>query len=149
MRVALSVSLMGYLILSGCAGVRVDPFGAPPKGATMNCGPEYRYKYDVEIKSKEDFIRFIDSHGAELKDRYGRSDVYLDNFRTIERGMSPEAIARAPVNWILVLDAVTTETLAGRTIYSLEFSSFGCIPGSYTLKATSDGHVSLYGCCGF
>jgi hypothetical protein len=114
----------------------------------MNCGPEHRYKYQVRIRSKEEFIEFIDKHGSELKDQYGSSWVELDNFKEIKPGMSREEIAQAPVNWGTVSDAVTTERVGERTIYVLEFSPFGCM-GRFTLKMTDDGHVSLYGCCGF
>lgn len=109
----------------------IDPFGAPPKGVSPNCGPEERYKYEVRINSKEDFVQFIKVHEIS---RW----VNLDNYR-----VTPDV----DIDWGKVLGAVTTEKISGRIIYVLEFIPRLC-GQKFTLKMTEVGDISLYGCCG-
>ncbi|MBI2507767.1 hypothetical protein HYV89_02330 [Candidatus Woesearchaeota archaeon] len=123
----------GYNILR----YSLDPFGAPPKGTSPNCGPEDRYKFEVTINSKEDFVNFFKSSEGKLLDQYGNKWVKFDNFRD-----SPQS----EVNWNKVLSEVKTKNTGIKTIYVLKYNPFTC--SGFTLKMTSDGHVSVYGCCG-
>lgn len=107
-----------------------DPFGAPPRGASPNCGPEERYKFDVTIDSKEDFINFLKTHEISHW-------VRLENFKDAK---SEE------VDWGWVMDAAKTENTGFRTFYVLNYNPLTC--SGFTLKMTGDGHVSVYGCCG-
>jgi hypothetical protein len=107
-----------------------DPFGAPPKGTSPNCGPEDRYKFNVTINSKEDFINF-------LKNNIINQSVELDNFKDRPEGS---------VNWDKVLTSLKTERIDGKTIYVLNYNPATC--SGFTLKMTIDGYVSVYGCCG-
>lgn len=117
-----------------------DPFGAPPKGTSPNCGPEERYKFDVSANSKEDFVNFVKTSEGKLLDQYGNNWVKLDNFKDDPDG---------EVNWNKVLDAVKTEHIGSRTIYVIEYTPSDCSPAQkFSLKMTNDGHVSVYGCCG-
>jgi hypothetical protein len=147
-RQIVSLALIGLLILSGCTVIGGDPFGAPPKGTSPNCGPEYRYKFEVMVRSKEEFVEFVRQHGAELVDARGNQRVLLDNFRAIEPGMSYAEMSQAVVDWDKVLEAVVTEEVRGWVIYRLDYEPFICPGQGYTLKMREDGHVSLYGCCG-
>jgi hypothetical protein len=125
-----------------------DPFGAPPKGASPNCGPEERYAFQQTISSKADFVSFLMSRGADIRDRFGNNWVQLDNFRSGTEGKDFAAVRAAPVDWAGVANAVKTETRNGRTHYVIDFTPAGCIGQHFTLKMTTDGHVSVYGCCG-
>lgn len=120
----------------------LDPFGAPPKGTSPNCGPEDRYDFNVAINSKEDFVNFLKTHEI-------NKWVSLDNFRniTITQGMSYEDIKSAEVDWNKVLSEVKIENAGFRTFYVLEYNPFLTCSG-FDLKMTNDGHVSVYGCCG-
>jgi len=110
--------------------VQGDPFGVLLKGASLNCGPEYRYKFDVTINSKDDFVNFI-------KNNQINQWVKLDNFKDDPKG---------EVNWNKVLTAIKTEKIASRTVYVLDNNPQDC--SGFTLKMTNDGYVSVYGCCG-
>jgi len=125
----------GYYILR----YSLDPFGAPPKGTSPNCGPEDRYKFDVKINSKEDFVNF-------LKTNEINQWVRLDNFRNLEKGMNYTKLNLPEVNWNKVLSDVKTGNTGFKTIYLLKYNPFTC--SGFTLKMTSEGHISVYGCCG-
>ena len=114
-----------------------DPFGASPKGTSPNCGPEDRYKFAVAINSKEDFINFLKTSEGKILDQYGNNWLKLDNFKDKPGG---------DVNWNKVVSSVDTENIGGKTIYVLNYNPAMC--GGFTLKMTSDGQVSNYGCCG-
>jgi hypothetical protein len=115
------------------------PFGAPPKGTSPNCGPEERYRFDVTIDSKEDFVDFLKTHEI-------NQWVSLDNFKNITRAMRYEDIKSAEVDWNKVLSEVQTENAGFKTIYVLDYNPFTC--SGFTLKMSADGYVSVYGCCG-
>ncbi|MBW2980025.1 hypothetical protein KY360_01230 [Candidatus Woesearchaeota archaeon] len=138
MRLILSFSIIGILILSSCASLSGDPFGkAPPETYPPNCGPENRYKFDATISSKEDFINFIKTHEI---NEWVRLDDYKDESKEVQ--------------WDKVLAAIKTENIGGRTVYILNYNPIFEGEGYYqmcsgfTLKMTNDGHVSVYGCCG-
>ena len=133
--IAVVVIAFGFYIIK----YSLDPFGAPPKGTSPNCGPEDRYKFDVTINSKEEFVDFLKTHEI-------NQWVRLDNFKNINQGMNYEDIKSAEVDWTKVLTEVKTENAGFKTIYVLKYNPFTC--SGFTLKMTSDGHVSVYGCCG-
>ena len=141
-------SVLCILMLPACRLSGGDPFGAPPRGAAFNCGPEYRYKFEVTIRSAREFIEFLKQHGGELADAYGNNWVQLDNFKEIEPGMNRAEVEQALVDWEKVLAAVVVEKVKGRDIFRLDYEPYACMGQQFTLKMTQDGHVSLYGCCG-
>lgn len=99
-----------------------------------NCGPEERYKFDVSIDSKEEFVEFLRNYDIS---EYARPENYKIEPKYIEER----------VDWVKVLNAVKTDKKEGRTIYSLDYyPSREC--DMWTVKMTNDGHVSVYGCCG-
>jgi hypothetical protein len=119
-----------------------DPFGAPPKGIFPNCGPEDRYKFDVTINSKEDFINF-------LKNNKINQWVKLDSFRE-----NPTNYPQGEIDWDKVSSAINTENIETRTIYTLDYNVISVgkdyieTCSGFTVKMTSDGYASVYGCCG-
>ena len=117
--------------LSSLFNVNGDPFGASPKGTFPNCGPEARFKFDVAINSKNDFVNFIKNNQISL------GTWQLDNFKDRPDGN---------VDWNKVLASITTERIGGKTVYTLDYNQVPC--SGFTLKMTDDGHVSNYGCCG-
>ena len=135
--VSLSYYVIGYLL---------DPFGAPQRGAGANCGPEERYDFDVDINSKQDFVNFIKTHEI-------NQWVRLDNFKNVNYSASYfeepylDYLKSKEANWSEVLDAVKTKNVGFKTLYVLDYVPFSC--GEFTLKMTSDGKASVYGCCGY
>jgi hypothetical protein len=138
--IIISIIITAVAIILGLYFIRysLDPFGALPKGASPNCGPEYRYKFDATINSKEDFINFLKTHEVE--------DVSLDNFKKISQEVNYEQIKAAEVDWDKVLNQVKTRNAGLKKMYILNFNAYSC--SGFTLKMTSDGYVSVYGCCG-
>src|SRR5688572_22464766 len=108
------------LALPACAASEGDPFGATPKGVSSNCGPEHRYKYERTIRSSQDFVDFLKQHSRDLRDQYGNRWVQLDNFKDFKRDISYEQMQQTPVDWDKTRNAVTTETIKGRTVYRLD-----------------------------
>lgn len=107
-------------------------FDYSPKEATINCGPEKRYNFNVTISSKEEFVDFI---------RFTKIDdwVMLDNYKN----------SQGIVDWDLVLDSVFVCEGNGYTLYSLIYTPKYCSEGQeFILTMSNDGQVSLYGCCG-
>ena len=117
-----------------------DPFGAPPKGTSPNCGPEYRLKLGIVVSSKAKFIDILLNIESYVKDHGIMQWITFDNFK--KNGS-------AEVDWKALEEAIKISTVAKRTIYSLDYSPYGCSPSQkFTIKITDDGHMSLYGCCG-
>jgi len=117
-----------------------DPFGAPPKGASPNCGPEHRLKLDIVISSKAKFIESLRNIESYVRDNGVRQWVKFDSFK--KKGS-------AEVDWKALVEAVKVSIVVNRTIYSVEYTPNGCSPShKFTIKITNDGHMSLYGCCG-
>jgi hypothetical protein len=108
-----------------------DPFEQPPRGTSPNCGPDERKSKAVQLRSKDDFVRFVRERGASVS-RY----LHPDNFR----GPSGE------IDWARVATATTTSALASGMVYTLEFVPRGC--GTFTFRMNANGYTSLYGCCG-
>ena len=123
------------------------PFGIPEQKNTPNCG-EDRYKFDVTINSKEDFVNLLKNNKLR--------GVTLDGFKDIKKCMEytdPEVL-KAEINWSEVLSSIKVEEnnamLLYQKIYRLDYSPDTC-PGSapsLTLKVTSLGYVSVAGCAG-
>jgi len=118
-------------LLSACS-LSLDPFSIPPKGTSPNCGPENRYKFNVTIDSKAEFVDFIQKNEIKW--------VKLSDFKN----------PNGEIDWQMVLGAVQQERVfGGRTIYSLNFTPYSDCPSKgHTLKMSNDGQVSVYGCCG-
>jgi hypothetical protein len=140
--------LTGTILLASCAALSGDPFGAPPKGSSPNCGPENRYQFNNPVSSTRGFVEFIRDHAADIADEHGNKLVQLDNFRPAKPGTASLIPPTTPIDWVKVENAVTTETVNGRKLYKLDFTPAGCFGQFFTLKMTTDGQVSVYGCCG-
>jgi hypothetical protein len=117
-----------------------DPFGAPPKGTSPNCGPENRLKFDIVVSSKVTFIEILRNIESYVKDHEIRKWVTFDSFKKT---------GSAEVDWKALEAAIKISAVADRTIYSVDYTPNGCSPSQkFTIKITNDGHLSLYGCCG-
>ena len=130
-KLIISLIITIVVIASGFYTIKysLDPFGAPPKGTSPNCGPEHRYKFDLLIKSKEDFLGFVKNNDIE---RFYLNNKYID--------------WKNKLNWEEIKNSVTTSTIGDRDVYSVRINYYqGC---SEDFKMTNDGHISLYGCCG-
>ena len=117
-----------------------DPFGTPPKGTSPNCGPEYRLKLDIVVSSKATFIDILLNIESHIGDQRIIQWVTFDSFKKKDS---------AEVDWKALEEAIKISTVAERTIYSIDYSPYGCSPSQkFTIKITDDGYMSLYGCCG-
>ena len=117
-----------------------DPFGAPPKGISFNCGPENRLKLDIVVSSKDKFIEILRNIESYVRDHEIRQWITFDSFKKT---------GSTEVDWKALKAAIKISTVADRTIYSVDYTPYGCSPGQkFTIKLTDDGHMSLYGCCG-
>jgi len=117
-----------------------DPLG-PIKETIPNCGEE-RYNIGIKITSKKDFIEFIKKNP---KQNYF---LKLDSFR------DEPYIPTSNINWNNVEQAIKVSQNEGYTIYSLEYNVGEIYEDSrnrcfgFTLRASSNGYISIYGCCG-
>lgn len=117
-----------------------DPFGAPPKGTSPNCGPENRLTLDIVVSSKDEFIVILRNIESHVRDNEIRQWLKFDNFRKT---------GSEEIDWEALEEAIEISTIADRTIYSVDYTPHGCSPSQkFTIKITNDGHMSLYGCCG-
>ena len=117
-----------------------DPFGAPPKGTSFNCGPENRLKLDIVVSSKAKFIEILRNIESHVRDHELRQWVTFDSFKKT---------GSTEVDWNAIEEVIKISTVADRTIYSVDYTPNGCSPSQkFTIKITNDGHMSLYGCCG-
>ena len=117
-----------------------DPFGATQKGTSPNCGPEYRLKLDIAVSSTAKFIEILRNIESYIGDHEIRQWVKSDSFKKT---------GSAEVDWKALEATVKISAVADRTIYSVDYTPYGCYPSQkFTIKITNDGHMSLYGCCG-
>lgn len=118
------------------------PFGLP-KLPFPNCGPERWAWLDARFESKQDVIVYLQEH--ELQYLSGSSLPRLTGF-------PPEMqVARLDVeiDWQALEQDIEVEERLFYKIYSLKYTHPACYPGQYyTLRVTSFGWASLYGCCG-
>ncbi|HEY4508039.1 MAG TPA: hypothetical protein VJJ55_00080 [Candidatus Paceibacterota bacterium] len=136
--IAVAIFIVGLsLFLLNPFNIKGDPFGASPKGTSPNCGPEDRYKFNISINSKEDFVNFLKTSEGKILDQYGNNWVKLDNFKDRPDGN---------VDWDKALTSISAEIIGSKTVYVLNYNRAHC--SGFELKMTSDGHVSNYGCCG-
>ena len=146
--------IIAFSFLVACSKEIASPFGPNPIGVAPNCGPEMRDRLNALILSKEEFINFLQTNKDTIVDKYGNNLLRLDNFKKIEPSMNISEIESLPIEWGSVRDYVQTEVLKTyiadgailRQVYVLNYKPYGC--GNYTLKMTSDGFISVYGCCG-
>jgi hypothetical protein len=136
------------VLLASAVAHADDPFGAPPKGVSPNCGPEMRYAFRDKVASPQEFIAFIQRHGDELTDPYGNRWVRLDDYRPAPKKAGAAELPEGPVDWEKAKTAVVVERVGDRNVYRLDFQPASCHGQHFTLKMTGDGHVSVYGCCG-
>ncbi len=126
---------LALLLVGGCRPRQpVEPFGGPPLPAELNCGPERRYALEVAIASKDDFARLL---GTTAIDPW----LSLDDFKDPSSGRLDTG---------RVIAATEVSRLGDRIVYALDYHpARDCSPAQkHTVKATSDGHLSVYGCCG-
>ena len=139
LNVALTLSLV-MIFTTSQALASEDPFGAPPKETSPNCGPEHRLKLDIVVSSKAKFIECLRNIESYVRDNGVRQWVKFDSFK--KKGS-------AEVDWKALEEAIKVSIFVNRTVYSVEYTPNGCSPSQkFTIKITNDGYMSLYGCCG-
>lgn len=118
------------------------PFGLFPKPASPNCGPEHRRWLEIRPQSAADFLQYLHEHERELftSGQVPRLDALSDDYTfTMDVTVDFEQLAAQ----------IKVEKRLGYTIYSLSYHPPACNSTQiYTLKITSLGIASLYGCCG-
>lgn len=132
------------LLLVGVAALMyfLLPFGLFPKPASPNCGPEHRRWLDERPQSKADFMQYLRGHERELF-----TSGQVPRLEALPAGSS--FTMGAPVDYEQLAAHIQVEKRLGYTVYSLTYHPAACDPTqSYTLKITSFGLASIYGCCG-
>ena len=120
-----------------------DPFGTPQLGTSPNCGPETRSKLDTTLNSTNDFVSLLKSRQEDINAKLGYSWKY--NWDRMISFKNPDA----SINWADIEKNIKKENINGKTVYSLRFNVENCsFHQFHTLKVTSTGDLSLYGCCG-
>jgi hypothetical protein len=118
------------------------PFGLP-KIATPNCGPEHWRWLGSRFESKADVITYLQAHELELLS--GSSTPRLEPFFP---GMVVSHFD-VEIDWEKLENDIQVEQRLGYTVYTLTYHHPACSEHqNYTLKVTSFGFASLYGCCG-
>jgi hypothetical protein len=117
------------------AASEADPFGEPSKGTSPNCGPEHRLRLDIRLGSVDAFVELLRSLGP---GQWFRSTDLAD-FEV-----------KGKVDWERVRAAVRTIHIGGRTVYAVDYHPRNgpVLCGTFTVRATGDGHVAVFGCCG-
>ncbi len=118
------------------------PFGLP-KPPFPNCGPEHWACLDARFESKQDVIAYLQEH--ELQYLSGSS---LPRLGEITPDMN---VARfdVEIDWQALEQNIEVENRLFYKIYSITYTHPACMKGQYyTLRVTSFGWASLYGCCG-
>lgn len=112
------------------------PFGVPEQPTKPNCG-ESRYKYDLQINSKEDFLSALNI----LKNKDWSND--REGFLIAQWVMGPtENYSLEDVNV-----RTSSSLLSYNKLYSVKIKNPEC-HNSLTLEISEKGYASLNGCCG-
>lgn len=130
-------------LLAAIAGLYfLFPFGVFPRPASPNCGPERWRWLDVHPKSAVEFVDYLRAHELELLN--GSQLPRLDG-----RIFPDEIRLGESIDYDLLLAGVQVNERIGYTIFTLTYAHPACGEYQrYTLKITSFGFASLYGCCG-
>lgn len=104
-----------------------DPFAQPQRGVSPNCGPEYRYQYDVEksLTSVEEVISF------------------LEDVRAIP--LPADFFSKNKDNFI------KSNVENGKLIFTLNtlgLPTRDCFDGYEEIVVSDIGEISFYSCCG-
>ncbi len=119
------------------------PFGLIPKLAFPNCGPEGWAWLEARFENKQNVIAYLQAH--ELQYLSGSS---LPRLVDIPPDMK---ITRfdVEIDWQALEQTIEVENRLFYKIYNLTYTHPACMKGQYyTLRVTSFGWASLYGCCG-
>ena len=132
--------------------VTVDPFEAAPQKSMSNCEREYRFKYDIEIKSADDLMVFLQKHQDGDLDSYKPSRDILIPLRTYDSIGKKLTIDLEKVRkYVKVLD-VEKSMLSNTKIYKLDIThkdyDKDCWPWLITVQASDKGCVSVIYCVG-
>jgi hypothetical protein len=119
------------------------PFGLIPKEASPNCGPEHRRWLGERFKSKSDIIAYLQAHELELLS--GTNTPRLDG--------TPPGVQNSrmdvEIDWQTITADIQVNHRVGYNIYTLIYHHPACSTNqSFSLRITSYGFASLYGCCG-
>lgn len=129
-----------------------DPFEALPQKSMPNCDKEYRFKYDVEIKTVDDFMLFLLKH----------QDGELDSYKPVREKLIPSQMfdslgKKQKVDlekvrqFVKVLD-VEKSMISNTKIYKLDITykdyDKDSWPWSIAVQMSDKGCVSVVYCGG-
>ncbi|GAP16040.1 hypothetical protein LARV_03836 [Longilinea arvoryzae] len=131
-----------FLLAAAAVVYFLFPYGIFPKSASPNCGPESWHWLDFHPQSEAEFIAYLREH--ELQ--------YLNGSQLprLEAGMNLNNTPMGqPIDYDRLAADLRVQRRLGYVIYSLTYTHPACDPTQhYTLRITSYGFASLYGCCG-
>lgn len=136
---------------SGQAAI-ADPFEALPQKSMPNCDREYRFKYDIEIKTVDDFIIFLQKHQNGDMDSYKPARDMLIPLHTYDSMGNKLRIDLEKVGQYVKVLEVEKSMLSNTRIYKLEITykayDKNCWPWSITVQMSDKGCVCVIYCAG-
>ena len=134
-----------------------DLFENPPSGSKPNCNEEYRFKYDAEINSIDEFIGFLKKYQFEgelfsyvpTKDKLIPMYTYPNESESFGDKIKIDLDRlKTKVEILEIKDS----KLLNKKIYKLDitdndFSSYGW-PWGIFIEMSNQGHVSIVFCAG-
>jgi hypothetical protein len=140
-----------------------DPFDSPPVNSIRNCSGEYRFKYNENIQTPEEFIEFLKKHqegnkffNIPTKDRLIPMCVEHDpsSVAHTKADMDKSKIKVDPdklKKFIEIIDIQNSLRL-NKKIYKLSFGwgIYSCHPYAWriTIAMSDNGDVSIRYCAG-
>jgi len=101
--------------------------GREPRGSMMNCGPERVFETGRRVESADAAVALLNCLSKDQRFWF-RHKVNCDQQCMKER--------------------MQEQKVGDRVVYELVYSARDCGQDSFTIKVSSDGWVSDYGCCG-
>jgi hypothetical protein len=133
-------------------GAIADPFEGLPKKNTPNCDKEYRFKYDIEIKTADEFINFLKGHQDGFMDSYKPArDKLIPMFTYDSIGKKIKVDLEKVRQYVKVLE-VEKSMLSNTRIYNLDITykdyDKECWPWKIMIQMSDKGCVSVIYCVG-
>ncbi|MBI2653540.1 hypothetical protein HYX02_01890 [Candidatus Woesearchaeota archaeon] len=133
--IIIGVVIISLFVLNELRFVVWGAYGVPKQPSRPNCG-ETRYKYNVEINSKQEFLNLIESWKNVTSSQVGQEAFYVIQwFKHGQYNLNDVSI-REPIS-----------LLFREKIYSVSIKDIN-EPCDIDLEISESGLVAVRGCCG-
>lgn len=133
---------LAFLGLLAAGSYYLLPFGPFLKPSSPNCGPEQWHWLGERFTNKADLVAYLKEN--ELSLFSGTGVPRLENEIAQQTGQRMEG----EIDWKMIEDSIQVRQRIGYRVFILQYQPLACPGQSYTLKVTSYGFSSLFGCCG-